>query len=70
MILDQKRSFYLVPLLRNKLLPVCRNFSILRLNGLNSGHFGSKTKFLSVTVGEKQTTSGLSEFFDFTFKRT
>ena len=28
-ILDPKRSFYLIPLLRNKLLPVCRNFSIL-----------------------------------------
>jgi hypothetical protein len=61
--------FYHLPFSRNKLLPVFQNFSISAKSGYFSEYMALGTTFLSLTVLEKQTTSGFSKFFDFGEKR-
>jgi hypothetical protein len=53
-----ERRFYHLPFSRNKLLPVFENFSISTKSGYFSEHMALGTTFLSLTVLEKQTTSG------------
>jgi hypothetical protein len=65
-----ERSFCLYPLLRNKLLPVFQKFLISGERGPREGQNSVGTKFLSLSVAEKQTTSGFSKIFDFRWKGT
>jgi hypothetical protein len=60
-----ERSSYLYPLLRNKLLPVSPKVSISAERGPQVGQNSVGTKFLSLSIAEKQTTSGFSKIFDF-----
>ncbi len=53
------------PVTRNKLLPVCRKLLISSERGPSQDLNSVGTKFLSLSVAEKQTSSGLTEFFDF-----
>ena len=61
-ILALERSLYRIPTPRNKLLPVSRTFPTLCEKSIFSGHLGVGKKSVSLSVVEKQTTSGSSIF--------
>jgi hypothetical protein len=57
-----ERRLYHLPFSRNKLLPVFENFSVATKSGYFSEQKALGTTSLSLTVLEKQTTSGFENF--------
>ena len=67
-ILALERSLYRLPSPRNKLLPASRIFTILCEKSIHYGHIRVGTKSISHSVAKMQTTSGMSNLSDFTWR--